>query len=238
MRAVTGIIFGVMLGIGLLSCNNDIISNSLINESSFTESQSGWQINVADYDTVIGKDSLKLTSQIAAFPSPLPISGKALLVRSNNYGPSLFTFLTKKITGLQPEQTYSVQLEADLITRFPRNDSAVFVVSPETALFLKSAVTNQAPEVKVNGSKIVLNLDKGALGLPGKDFKMLSENTFPTDTVYSMKQFKTANDFFTVTPDEQGNIWICIGTETAFKGQTVVYYERIKINIKEKETND
>lgn len=238
MNSVTGRLLCVILAVGIFACKNDIISSSIINESAFTESQSGWQLNVVDYDTLTGRDSLKLNSQIASFPSPLPTSGKALMVRSNNYGPSLFTFLTKKITGLQPGQTYAFHLEADLITRYPKNDSAIFVVSPESTLFLKAAVTNNQPQVKLNGAKVGLNLDKGTFGQPGNDFMLISESSFPTDTVYTIKQFKNTDDSFILTPDSEGNVWVCIGTETAFKGQTQVYYDQIKINIQARDSND
>src|SRR5690606_10487248 len=113
MKKAKGLIYVFLLSAGIYSCNYDIISSSYINESSFTESAGGWLVNVVDYDTATGKDSLKVSAQVASFPSPLSTSGKALLVRSSNYGPSLFTFLTKQITGLEPDRPYAFQVETD-----------------------------------------------------------------------------------------------------------------------------
>lgn len=238
MKYVTGMIYGILLATVLISCNNDIISSAFINESSFTESQNGWVVSAVDYDTLAGRDSLKLSSQIASFPSPLPLEGKALLIRSTNIDSSLFTFITKKIIGLQTGQSYAINLEADLILRYPQDDSLDFITTSDTRIFLKAAVANVGPEISVIDAKTHLNLDKGKLGESGDDFIVLTDQVFPNNIVYKSHSIKSTGNILTTKPDANGNIWVYLGTETAFKGQTQVYYDRIKITIEAIEQND
>lgn len=218
-------------GCGLIACNDTVIDGALVNESSFNESASGWETGLTDFDTTTTLSSFALSGRVSAYPSPLPATGKGLLVSSTNQRDTLFTFITKKITGLNPASSYSIRLATTVIARLPQDDSLQFINNPTTKLYIKGAVSNQPPLNFLVGSKARLNLHTGLLGSDGRDFKLLIPQALPLTEVYQTYPVPSEGGTFRIVPNQQGEIWVTLGSQTEFKGITKLYYDDIKITI-------
>ena len=75
-----------------------------------------------------------------------------------------------------------------------------------------------------------MNVDKGNQANDGPDALILG-NVAKASTVFSdrfaLKPLSTAGPLFEIATDNQGAVWLLIGTDSAFEGKTTLYYNRI-----------
>ncbi len=77
-----------------------------------------------------------------------------------------------------------------------------------------------------------MNIDKGNQAIDGTDMKVIGDFANGTDlNVYKIKQLGTAIPL-SVQANQQGEIWLVIGTDSGFEGLTTIYYNSIQVVIK------
>jgi hypothetical protein len=51
------------------------------------------------------------------------------------------------------------------------------------------------------------------------------------DVPYQMITFSNENDPLQMTTDEDGRLWLFVGTDSGFEGRTGLYYDTIEVSI-------
>ena len=229
----------------LSACNNDPKLNSvIIVESQFDTGVEKW---VADYtgypDSTVAnaakKDSIMAAKyQFSAIKARMPMlldSAKyGFKVQSFNKSDSLFTFLKKKVTGLNPGKNYIVSFEIDLGTNYPEKMTGN--TTPQGGLvYVKAGAVPAEPLKMFNSARkyYTFNLNKGVRSASGTQMFTLGNIANGLDTLRYKLVARNLDKPISVQANTQGEIWLCVGTDSGYRGLTLLYYDKIKVVITE-----
>ena len=222
------IFFIVLLVSGCSKENDNPISDSPMEMLyDFNTTSLEWQWDYTDY-FVNMEESIEFDAGLTPLPAPLDTFEAALAVGGTNVSDDLFMFIKTRWTGLEPNTTYRFSFEVTFASNIP--DGTVGIGgSPGESVFIKAGAVNIEPmKVRVE-DEYLINIDKGNQARDGVDVTTLGD--FSNDTDQEIFTLKTVSneDPFLATTDEEGAIWVLIGTESGFEGRTRIYYDKVRI---------
>ena len=216
-----------LLIIGISSCEKDEDLNSdLIAFSDFKNDADGWTGGFAEYSTSMeGQMEFELNRK--NLPSPLDQSQMAMKIEGRNLSDNMFMYMKKKISGLDPNQTYAVNYEIVLASNYPDNSVGIGG-SPATSVFLKGGASPEEPKKYLEDDYYMINLDKGVQSQGGTQMHVLG-HVGAGDDIEEYKLITRSNpdDPVEVKPNANGDHWLVVGTDSGFEGKTILYYDRI-----------
>lgn len=215
----------------LISIDDDIIV-----ESTFNKGSNGWIGGFSDYPDG-DEDFYKLQFSLKSLPDEINNKQKGLYLSGYNGSDDLFMFVKKKLDKkdkLKPNTTYSMTFEFDIATNARKNWMGVGGTAGES-VFVKMGATKKEPTPFVDESGFYLmNIDKGNQSEEGKDAFMIGNLAKEIDDEkYELKHFENIQRPFIVKTDEKGELWLMIGTDSAFESVTSIYLPHIKVTLKE-----
>ena len=224
--------FGLMI-FAITACTQDsyIERDPMEFTFDFSGGANGWAGDFADYP--VGEaGSYELKFEVSTLPEPLPENEAALMLSGTNMSDDLFMFLKKKLTGLKADATYNITFTIEFASDVPDGQSGIGG-SPGESVFIKAGATQLEPAtVKDDMDYYRMNIDKGNQANDGEDMKVLGDFSNDTDQeVYTLKTVTNENPI-TATADSNGELWIIIGTDSGFEGNTTVYYNVIGVELK------
>jgi hypothetical protein len=194
----------------------------------FSSGYEGWSGDFADYPT---SDSVfyELEFTRTTLPAPLDTSKNALMISGSNHSDDLFMFIKKKITGLSPNKTYKLLIDIELASDAPTHAIGIGG-APGESVFLKAGASLVEPK-KVNTEGFYLmNIDKSNQASPGLDMDTLGHvGVSDTTSVFSLINRSNAAHPFKISTNDDGTVWVCIGTDSGFEGTTTLYYNKITL---------
>ncbi|MBD2752313.1 hypothetical protein [Spirosoma validum] len=200
-------------------------------QSNFQYDSNGWSANIVDYGTA-QDTSMRFKAAWTSLPTPLDGSRKSLMLESMNRSDDAFMFLKKKVTGLQPNTDYSLLFEIELASQYATNSVGIGG-SPGGSVYLKAGATSIEPVKELKDNYYSLNVDKGAQATDGKDAITLGNVGIGDDvTGYKLITRSNANKPFTARSNNNGELWLLVGTDSGFEGLTTLYYSSIKVTTK------
>lgn len=222
--------FYLIFAVVLLGCEPSVEDDGFYVFSevfNFNEGSQGWQGDFADYPV---DDSIfyELTYQYANLPTNLGV-GKALLLSGNNHSDDLFMFLKKKITGLSPNAEYNASFEVKFATNAAKN-SVGAGGSPSESVFLKAGSSVHEP-LKVNEDGYYrMNLDKGNQSTRGENSIVMGTigSAYTDGSNYALETMTNLTSLRAHT-NQDGDLWILIGTDSGFEGTTTIYFTEISL---------
>lgn len=217
------------LGLGLLgasSCHKECLPTNTFS-FDFSKHQHAWEAGFSDY----GEEyvDLELLAEMAPLPEPLNPSGKLLgyKVQGNNRPDDLFMFLKHQVDGLEPNQTYEVEMEITVASDAPKGMIGIGG-APGEAVFMKAGAVAQEPIVTKNAQgRFLVNLDKGNQGEGGKDMVVIG-NMAKVDDKPGYASLIRRVENLKVKTDAQGACWLVVGTDSGYEGLTRLYYQKIE----------
>ena len=222
---------------GLYSCNNDDLDATIMLDSRFEATLENWEGGFAEYSTATDTASLELAYGRARLPAVLDSTKYGFKIQSHNRSDDMFMYLKRKVSGLTPNGNYSVVFNIDLGT--PYTDKGIGVGGSQGgATYLKAGASNKEPVRTLSNGFYTFNLDKGNQSEAGKEMIVLGNisNGMETDG-YKLVNRSNGGEPVSVTANDKGEIWLCIGTDSGFEGLTVLYYDRIQTTISERTAN-
>lgn len=189
----------------------------------FKNDVEGWEAGFADYP--VGDDEFyELSFEHAILPEPLNTNEGVLKISGNNHSDDLFMYVKKNIDGLEANTTYEVDLEVEFATDVP--DGMIGVGgSPGESVYIKAGATTIEPEREVDDLNWYrMNIDKSNQAQSGDDMVVLGD--FSNDTNEEIYVLKTLNSIsgFTVNSDNNGRVWLIVGSDSGFESVTTVHY--------------
>ncbi|GHB54762.1 hypothetical protein [Persicitalea jodogahamensis] len=223
-----------LLGMSVWSCDQDKdLTNMKSVDSNFEQNNDGWAVGFAEYGEEQDSTIFEFNSRLAALPAPLDTTKKAIRVQSHNRSDDVFMYLKKKVSGLDPNRTYKVTYEIDLGTNYAKGSVGIGG-SPAESVYLKAGASPNEPVTKLVDGFYEVTIDKGQQATGGTEMSVLGNVSNGLDsTAYKVVQRSNTEAPVAVKPNANGEIWLCVGTDSGFEGLTVLYYDRIKVMIRE-----
>jgi hypothetical protein len=200
----------------------------------FSDSTEEWIGGFADYP-VGEEDFYNLRVNWLPLPEPLDTDRRAFKISGDNRSDDLFMFIKRRISGLQPDAAYSLNMEITLASNSPE-DAVGIGGGPGTSVFLKAGAVSNEPvpvitdEASFEDGYYRMNIDRGNQSQGGVDMPVVGNIAHSNDDFeYSLINRSLNN--FTVQSSDRGEIWLIIGTDSGFEGTTTLYYSEIRVEI-------
>lgn len=189
----------------------------------------GWQADWADYPIA---DSVfyQLATRHSVLPTNIRPPQSGIYIRGNNHSDDLFMFLKRKITGLLPNKQYNVQFQLQIASNAPTNAIGVGG-SPNLPIKVGATVIEpkKIPSVVGGSPFYIMNIDKGNQNIAGTQMHIIGDTgVSDTTTVFTLIE-RSSKKPFLVTTNEAGELWVIVGTESAFEALTELYYSHIVV---------
>lgn len=199
----------------------------------FSESLDGWEADFADLPTG-ENDSAFYELKYAYTALPQNLGGKkSIMLSGNNHSDDLFMFIKRKITGLVPNTTYTLVFEVEVASNASQG-SVGAGGSPGGSVYLKAGATKIEPLKVVENDRFILNIDKGNQSMPGMNAIVLGDIAIPANAseytlITRSNVASSSSPVFMAQTNNDGEIWLLVGTDSGFEGITTIYYTRINI---------
>ena len=211
-------------------CNKENPDQKEFNFDFQTDAE-GWTGDFADYPDSPGVEEFyEFAFSHSMLPAPLDATKGALMQSGNNHSDDLFMFIKKKLTGLEPDKIYSVNVEIEIASNAASGMAGVGG-APGEGVAIKAGASKKEPAKELVGTDYRMNIDKGSQNNEGGDMVIIGDFANGTqENVYTLKTLKTTNPV-NVSSDSNGEIWIIIGTDSGFEATTTIYYNTIKVKL-------
>ncbi|TKT91499.1 hypothetical protein [Dyadobacter frigoris] len=224
------ILGSLILSVFLVACKggNDTLPIKFF-ESTFQQNTEDWTGDAALFKNG-QQDTIAFSIKQGKIPGATDSTSRGLGVSGKNTGDSLFLFIKKKITGLDPALTYKVAYEINIGTSYPDT-----VGSAGRLIFIKAGASPNEPVKELANNYYNVSIEKGSLSKSGTEMFYLGTAGNGLDSVAYRSIVRTnANLAVEVKPNAAGEIWLCVGAETSYKGLIQLYYDRIYTAVGEK----
>lgn len=191
----------------------------------FSAGDHGFTAAFADLPS--GYDPALYALQSGHRPRPAGLgAGSALHISGVNRGGDLWMSWQKKITGLVPGQLYEVAMDLEFASAY----AAGLAGRPGEAVTLKLGATPREPlAVRDLQGLLRMNIRKGNHAAGGADLPAAGHVAKPADGtadhVLLHRDNRAAKRMARAAAD--GSLWLVFGTDSAFAGETSLYYTRL-----------
>ncbi len=189
---------------------------------NFTTGYEGWAGDFADYPIT---DSIFYELQFirTTLPTPLNTNKYALKITGNNHSDDLFMFIKRKITGLLPNTKYRLSIDVEFASNAPTKAYGVGGAPSESVMMGAGASIIEPLKVKSDGY-YRMNIDKLNQVFPGLDMDTIGHvGVSPNTTLFTLINRNNFTHLFSITTDFNGEVWVCIGTDSGFEATTTIY---------------
>ncbi|MFW6289342.1 MAG: hypothetical protein ACOC0R_00125 [Mariniphaga sp.] len=217
----------------MVSCHDTEVDppQRVVHEWNFPNDAMGWEGDFADYP--VGREEfMELEFDYEPLPAPLDTTSGAIKLSGTNTSDDLFMFMKRRITGLQPGTVYNALFTVEFASNVP-DDRVGIGGPPGESVWIKAGATDTEPEKEVDDMDYYrMNIDKGGQSQGGDDMIVLGDFSNDTDQqVYTLKTVTNDEQSFSVMPDDAGELWLIVGTDSGFEGNTTIYYNSIKVEL-------
>lgn len=197
----------------------------------------GWTAGFSDYSPV-SAPTMELDSGIRPLPPEIPAAGTGFYFRGHNRSDDLWMFMTKKLTaadGMAPNTLYDVSFHVTLASNIG-NGCVGVGGSPGDGVYLKVGATPRAPEVTLDASNhYVVNFDKNNQAQSGTEASVAGVIGNGSSYCDSSAPYITIGRPHThphpVRSNAFGELWLIVGTDSAFEGLTILYYQGVQATL-------
>lgn len=224
----------ILATMSVWSCNNQDVTQLVSFESSFENGMDGWGVDLAEYNKSMDSTTIEFKYAIAKLPKPADTTKSGLRVQSHNRSDDMFMFLKKKVSGLNSQKEYEVTFNVELGTYYHANSVGIGG-SPGSSVYVKAGASSKEPKKTLEGDFYTFSLDKGNQAEGGKELVLIGDaSNGLTEPGFKIVNRNNLTKPVTVKPNEKGEVWLCLGTDSGFEGLSVFYYDKINVTIREK----
>lgn len=141
-------------------------------------------------------------------------------------------FIKRAVDGLASNTTFAIRFQVEFASNASVECAGVGG-APGTGVTLKAGASAPEPLPQTDdGGDYRMNLDKGNQSIGGADALVLGHIGIDgpcADTAFHVKMLSNAAGSFTARSDDQGRLWLMIGTDSGFESTTRLYYTKIEV---------
>ncbi len=198
----------------------------------FTAESHGWEAGFSDFRPQ-DEEQMELASGHEPLPADVEEEGIGLFVGATNRSDDVFMYWTGQVDGLEPGVVYEARFRVDFATEAPSGCVGVGG-PPGEAVHLKTGATPVRPEPVEENGYLQMNIDKGNQLQDGEDAIRIGDvantNEDCLDWRWEMKTLESA-DPFEARADEEGSLWLLVGTDSGFEARTELFYTRFRVEL-------
>ena len=199
----------------------------------FSLSQHNWVADFTDYPS--GTDDSAFYELRFAYtdrPENLGERKKSMMLSGCNHSDDLFMFMKRKITNLTPNTDYAIVFDVELASNAPKGAVGIGG-APGEGVYLKAGASSTEPRKVIEGDQYSLSIDKGNQSAPGENTVILGDIAVDYETkdytLITRNNASISNSPFIAKSNSKGELWLIVGTDSGFEGNTTLYYTRINI---------
>ncbi len=214
----------------LSSCDTEPVLEPVLKNYNFEDGIQGWLVNFADFP--VGQEAkFELSYGVERLPPSIAGSSSGLRISGNNHSDDLFMFAYVKVNNLVPDQQYSVSVSMDIASNALENAVGIGG-SPGGSVFLKFGALNTEPRVIIDDNQYYRTaFDTGSQSQDGEDMKVIGTIGIPgNDSEYTLISRSNQKDIY-VMSNSSGEVFVVIGTDSGFEGNTTIYYDNIRVKL-------
>jgi hypothetical protein len=194
------------------------------------EEEDSWIVDYADLPVDFAPSIYDLEYGIRELPEN--IGGKGMYIQGHNRSDDLFMFLSKEITDLRPNTRYNVLVDVTFATNIPEGMVGIGG-SPGESVYVKVGAINHRPNIVVDDQGYLrVDLEKANRFRSGNE--MIVVGNIASELVSGGGKFalKTLSNTepIEVRSNENGSVWVLIGTDSGFEGLTQLYYDKVTVD--------
>jgi hypothetical protein len=201
----------------------------------FEDGSDGWASDMSDFSEATRPDDFLSETGSAA---PGFEAGEGFIqLAATNTSDDVFMYLRRQVgpdDGLEASTGYEVGYTVEFASDAPTGCAGIGG-PPGEAVWLKVGASSDEPVPVNRDGDVRLSVDKGNQSQGGPAAVIAGDiaNGIPCEEAldseeppYAMVE-RTAS--IETETDEQGNLWLFVGTDSGFEGQTSIYYDRIEV---------
>jgi hypothetical protein len=248
------ILGALAVSVALYSCKDDSDRVDVIDVPGqaiqlaydFESDDEGWNAGISD----IPSGELDNYFLDAEHVTDVPFdSNGALKVAASNPNNEFFLYVSKKITGLEPNTNYNVTFDVDFAASVTMDTTGidttgvigdttgvigdtidVDIVNLNDSIIMKAGAVAEEPATEPDDLDFLrLIFDKGEVGIDGSDMVVIGRYA---GTGNFVKNSASNEDAFLVTSNEDGEIWLVLGAEST-GDEVELYFDSINAEIDE-----
>ncbi len=199
---------------------------------TFDQGTQNWSGDVTDFAPE-QSETIEFTFDRRPLPEDVAHTGEALFLSGRNVSDSLFMYLIHPVSGLSPDTSYALTFELMLASNAP-SQCAGIGGPPGESVYLKAGASRTRPEpVQDSSGTWRLNVDKGNQSTGGANAQVLGNIANGVQdclsTPYRLITRDNLDNPFLIPSDDQGLLWLLVGTDSGFEGTTALYYDSIRV---------
>lgn len=211
---------------------------------NFETGWQGWEPIVVGipFNKENGEDlaDVETKSEHRSLPAEVEEDGNAIFFFGDTSWVGMSLFLKRRIEGLRPGTTYRVQFEVEIASQTPENclgagsSSGRVVVAAESMEPVRDVRERRTVNEYVFNEPIARSLNfEETIGSLEPPIMGTIDNGIPCAEAHEMglpwrlKRLESGPDFWRVTADKSGSVWLLAGLWTAHLGPTRFYFNEI-----------
>lgn len=205
--------------------------------TDFRQGAGGWVADVADLPA--GDRSMyALDSGLRSLPAEVG-AGTGYMLQGTNRSDDLFLYVKRQLgpmDGIVPNASYRLRYSITLASNAPRGVVGVGG-APGESVFLKAGGSTVEPlAVTDEDNWLRLNVDKGNQSRGGNAASVAGNiaNGLPPDAGAGNPYASIVREVTheaDVRADAQGRLWLFLGTDSGFEGQTRIYLQQVTVQV-------
>lgn len=201
----------------------------------FENGSDGWAGDMSDFSDATRPDDF--LAETGSAPPGFDADNGFFHLAATNTSDDVFMYLRRQVgpdDGLVPSTGYQIDYTVEFASAAPTGCAGIGG-PPGEAVWLKVGATSEEPVPVSRDGDVRLSVDKGGQSQGGPAAVIAGDiaNGIPCEEAldsdrppYAMVE-RTAT--IEGTTDDQGSIWLFVGTDSGFEGRTSIYYDRIEV---------
>lgn len=233
LRAGPGVALALLFAGGAVAGCDDVASGEdPVQDRHFDlaeppEDGADWEAGFTDYPEGWGED-MELTAGRDTLPESF--SGTGFHLGGTNRSDDLFMFLTRPVEGFEPGAEYRVDLTVRFLSAAPRQCAGIGG-PPGESVHMKAGAAGRRPEPVREDGDWRLNVDKGNQLSDGSAAERIGDvatsNEDCREGIWEELENRSEEGRVAMA-DEDGRIWLLVGTDSGFEGRTVLFYTDVE----------
>lgn len=169
----------------------------------------------------------------APLPAEITTTSRSLKISGNNHSDDLFMYAYKKLEGLKANTKYQVHFSVEFASNGATD--GIGTGGSDSSVYVKLGAVAEEPQRYLDEANFYrIALDKGNQLGDGKDMILLgSIGVDNQNKLYRLKTLASPSNNYSATTNSKGELWLVLGTDSAFESKTTIYYTNVVASFKE-----